>query len=67
MGGSRPAAEIERVPYSEYNLGMLQAWQRRARKAGDYKFAGICTRAIKCRRRLMAAAAERLDVEVGDG
>ena len=67
MDGNRPAVEIERVPYSEYTLGTLQWWRERVLQVGDREFARICTRAIKCKQRLMAAAAERLGVEVGDG
>jgi len=56
-------AEIKRVPYSEYNLETLQWWRQRARQVGDYRFVAICTRAIKCRRQLMIAAAKKYGLE----
>ena len=67
MAESDSAAEIERVPYSEYNLGTLQWWRERALQVGDREFAAICARAIACRKRLMAVAAEKYGVEVEDG
>jgi len=67
MAESDSAAEIERVPYSEYNLGTLQWRRKRALQVGDHEYAVILARAIQCRRHLMIAAAERLGVEVSDG